>query len=130
MNFVFEMSAPPIESDQALFYFPSQLVYNTSVDSEGFPFDPNATVTRTTPDPVSVPCGIEFDDGQGGASSAGIINESRIKITVLDESYPSVQNALYVVIAGERYNYRFTEPPSGLFDVGVYVMHFVAENET
>jgi hypothetical protein len=35
-----------------------------------------------------------------------------------------------VVAHGDRYNYRRTEPPTGLFDVGLYVMHFTAQSET
>jgi hypothetical protein len=34
------------------------------------------------------------------------------------------------MIDGDRYNYRRTEPPRGLFDVGVYRVHVLAEDES
>ena len=60
----------------------------------------------------------------------GTVTASRITCTLLDQDYLLVKDTSYVVIAGEKYLYRRTEPPSGLFDVGLYVMHYRAENET
>jgi hypothetical protein len=130
IRFVFNMAASPATDEQVAFYFPSQLVYNKSVDTEDVPFDPAATVTSVPSAPVKVPCAVEYVDTEGNIGTFGIVTPSRIAITLLDEDYAKIKGATYVVIAGDRYNYRRTEPPSGLFDVGLYVLHFTAENET
>lgn len=130
IRFVFGMAAAPLAEEQAAFYFPSQLVYNRSVDTEDVPFDPAATVTSTPSLPVRVPCAIEYFDNDGVTGAFGIITPTRLAITLLDEDYAKVKGAVYVVVGGDRYNYRRTEPPAGLFDVGLYVLHFQAENET
>lgn len=129
LRFVYEMAAPVQDGEQAVFYFPSQLIYNRSVDAEDVPFDPSATVTNVPPTPVKVLCGIEYQDAEGQAIVFGTVTASRLVISLLDEEYVRVQGASYVVVGGERYNYRRTEVPNALFDVGFYLMHFVAENE-
>jgi hypothetical protein len=130
IRFVFGMAAAPLIEEQVAFYFPSQLVYNRSVDTEDVPFDPSATVTSTPSLPVRVPCAIEYFDNEGVSSAFGIITPSRLAITLLDEDYQKIKGATYVVTGGDRYNYRRTEPPAGLFDVGLYTLHFSAVDET
>jgi hypothetical protein len=130
IQFVFTMAASPVAEEQVAFYFPSQLVYNKSVDTEDVPFDPAATVTSTPTAPIKVPCALEYVDSEGSSGPFGVITPTRVTTTLLDEDYEQVKGATYIVIAGDRYNYRRTEPPSGLFDVGLYTMHFTAENET
>lgn len=129
IRFVYDMAAPPVDDEQATFYGPSTLVYTGSVDDEEVPFDPETTVVSTPATGVKVPCGIEYLDADGQAVVFGTVTPSKVKISLLDEEYAQVAGALYVVIGGEKYLYRRTEPPSGLFDVGIYTMHFVAENE-
>src|SRR3954451_15640230 len=128
IRFVMQMGAPPIDGEQATFYFPSQLVYNANTDQDDVPFDPNATVTRVTPTPVKVPCAVEYKDANGELTGLGVITPSKASITLLDEDYEKVKGCSYVALRGEKFTYRSTEFPTGLFDVGVYVMHFVAED--
>lgn len=128
IRFVMAMGAPPSEGEQATFYFPSQLVYNANTDAEDVPFDPNATVTRVIPPSVRVPCAVEYKDVNGELTDFGVITPSKASITLLDEDYAQVKGCAYVVLRGEKFAYRSTEYPTGLFDVGVYVMHFVAED--
>lgn len=129
IRFAFEMGAPVEIGDQATFFFPNQLVYNRPVDDEFTPFDPQATVTTVPPRPVKVLCGIEYQGAEGQAIVFGTVTASRLVITLLDEEYALVQGCSYVVVGGERYNYRRTEKPNGLFDVGLYLLHFQAEND-
>jgi hypothetical protein len=52
-------------------------------------------------------------------------------VTVLDVDYVTGQGAAPTSwYAGDRYDYRRTEPPSGMFEVGVYTMHFTSNSET
>lgn len=129
IRFVQDMAAPPLEAEQATFYAPATLVYAGSLDDDDVPFDPSTTVVRQPAVGVKVPCGIEYLDADGQALVFGTVTATKVKITLLDEEYTQVKNAAYVVIGGDKYLYRRTEPPSGLFDVGLYVMHFTAENE-
>lgn len=130
IRFVFDMAAPPIEGERAVFIFPTGLAYTAPVDGEDVPFDPDATVVRTPGRTVSnVPCGIEYQDEQGNEVVFGTITATRIVVTFLDQDYRKVAGCAFVAIAGDRYIYKRTEPPSGLFDVGIYRMHFQAEND-
>lgn len=132
IHFAMQMGAAPDEAEQVKFHFPSVLTYNTGAphDGLGVPFDPNATVTSTAPPAVHVDCAVEYFDKEDQPTSFGLMAPSRIAITLLDVDYVTVKDCSYVVVHGDRYDYRRTEPPGGLFDVGLYVMHFSAENET
>jgi hypothetical protein len=132
IHFAMHMGLPPDPSDQIKFYFaptvtnPGSLV----VDGANVPFDPDASLTATPVTPVQVDCAVEYFDAEGQPTSFGMLTPSRIAVTLLDVDYDQVDNATHVVIAGDRYNFRRTVPPQGLFDVGLFVMHFTAENET
>lgn len=130
IRFAYIMAASPDTDAQAAFYKPSELVYNVPTDDENVPFDPATTVQRVVPAPVRVPCGIQYVDAEGQDVPFGSLTASKVLCTLLDEDYKKVAGCAYVVIGGDRYNYQRTQPPSGLFDVGLYVMHFRAENET
>jgi hypothetical protein len=94
------------------------------------PFDPHATVTNVTPAPVKVDCAIEYFDAENQPTDFGLLAPTRISITMLDDAYEKVKGCAYVVIAGDRYDYRRTEPPVGLFDVGVWTMHFTSPSDS
>lgn len=126
---VYDMAAPPVSDEQATFFFPAQLVYNVGTDAEGTPFDPTATVTRTQPDPVKVPCALDFK-GATDTTDFGILAPAKVAITLLDDDYAQVEGFTYVVIRGEKYNFESVDPPSGLFDVGLYTVHVRAETQT
>ncbi len=129
IQFVFTMAAPPVGADQVKFYFASTLTYNTAhVDGIGVPFDPVSTVTRSQPAAVSVPCGIEYRDGRGDITVFGETVPATVHITLLDEDFAQVNGCAYIVLHGEKYKLIHVDPPSGLFDVGIYELTFEAEN--
>lgn len=133
IQFVYTMAAAPIPADQIKFYFPSTLVYTepggeTGVDGIGVPFDPQSTVVRTQAPPVTVPCGIEYLDKSGQTTVFGDVIPATVMVTLLDEDYVKVQGCAYIVLHGEKYKYVHTNPPSGLFDVGLFELEFAAEN--
>jgi hypothetical protein len=130
IKFAMQLGAAPEASEQVYFHFASTLVYNTPTDGANVAFDPAATVTNTTPAPVQVDCAVEYFDAENQPTSFGLLAPSRLAITLLDDDYDQVKDCSYVVIHGDRYDYRRTEPPGGLFDVGVYTMHFTARSET
>lgn len=124
------MGAPPAETDQALFVFPREVTNTTPADEGGIPFDPAATPTLAPPRAVRVPCAVEYDDVAGRVENIGVISPSILKITLLDEEYEQVKGFQYVVIAGDKYYYRLTEPPVGMDVVAVWTVHCVAEDDT
>ena len=128
--FAMTMGAAVDVGERATFHFPKTLVYNAPADGAQVPFDPAATVTASEPPAIQVNCAIDYFDAENQPTSFGLLSPSRLTITLLDEDYAKVKDSSYVVVHGDRYNYRRTEPPSGLFDVGIYTMHFTAQNET
>lgn len=124
------MGAAPDPANQVAFHFPSVLTFNAPADGADVPFDPAATVTSTAPPPVRVDCAVEYLDAENQPTPFGMLAATRLAITLLDVDYEQVKDASYVVVAGDRYNYRRTEAPAGLFDVGLFVMHFIAESES
>jgi hypothetical protein len=131
IHFAMQMGAAPDLDEQVTFHFASTLTYNVPADGAQVPFDPTATVTSApSAAPVRVPCAVEYFDAENQPTNFGLMAPSRLSITLLDEDYERVKASTYVVAHGDRYNYRRTEPPSGLFDVGLYTMHFTAVNET
>lgn len=130
IRFAMELGAPPDSAQQATFYFPNELVYVGESDDNDIPFDPDIPVTTSVPDPVQVPCAIQYFDDQGELTPFGTVTPARVEVTLLDEDYDEVAGASYVVIGGDKYVFRRVEPPSGLFDAGIYVMHFAAESES
>ena len=126
---VFTMGAAPLPADQIKFYFASTLVYEAGLDTIGVPFDPQRTVVRTPGRaPVTVACGIEYLDKSGQTTVFGDVVPATVMVTLLDEDYVQVEGCAYVVLHGEKYKYVHTNPPSGLFDVGLFTLEFQAEN--
>lgn len=133
IRLAFNMGAAPelndVDESQITFHFDSQLIYTGPVDGEGVPFDPDSTVTRIIPPPVRVPCGIEYGSSADDKTAFGMIQPSKVTISLLDEEYRLVKDAAYIVIGGEKFVYHHAEIPRGLFDVGIYTLIFNAEND-
>jgi hypothetical protein len=53
-----------------------------------------------------------------------------VVLTLLDQEYARVKGFSYVIIAGDRFFYRKTEPPVGLDVVAVWTVHCEAEDDT
>jgi hypothetical protein len=133
IHFVMAMGAPPIADEQATFYFPSVLMYQSPEGTDAaddIPLDPSIPVTRTTVPSVKVPCAVEYLDANGVVTDFGLVTPSKAVVTLLDDDYVKVKNCSYVMLNGEKFVYRHTEFPSGLFDVGLYTMHFVSEDQS
>ena len=133
IHFAMKMGAAPDVDEAVRFCFDGEVAYSTlnpSTDGALVPFDPAVTASAPSPDPVIVDCAVEYFDAENQPTNFGLMAPSRLSITLLDEDYEQIKDATHVIAHGDRYNYRRTEPPSGLFDVGLYTMHFTAVNET
>lgn len=124
LRLAMEIGLPPQGSDQPRFYFPTPVASSGSTDSSGTPLQWDAEPQRSDPPPpVSVPCGIEYGDALGDVAPA------RLTLTLLDEDYERVKGFAYVVVGGNRYHYKKTEPPMGLVSVGVWTVHVSTDDE-
>jgi hypothetical protein len=133
IHLAMEMGAPPDAENQATFTFPSQLVYDSeegAVDATGVPFDAEIPVrNRPRPSVTGVPCAVEYFDERGQATNFGSIHATRVLVTLLDEDFRKVEGCNAVILGGDKYLFRRMEPPSGLFDVGLFQLWFHAEDE-
>lgn len=98
--------------------------------ADGNSFSPDGAVARRRPDPIHVPCGITYFDRQGEITNIGVVTPTRIALDLLDEHWDQVSTFEFVSIAGDKYVRGRVEPPTGLFDVGIYTVHCNAETET
>jgi hypothetical protein len=123
-----EFGEPTRTSDKATFF---TLVSEVAVerDDDGIPFDSTYRRTRV-PRSMQVPVAIEFIDKADQSESFGYIQSTRVKLTLLDPDYQKVKGFNYVVIGGDKYNYRITEPPVALGAIDVWTVHVVAEDES
>lgn len=132
IHFAMKMGAPADPEAQVTFYFDADATTSAvSMDSRRVPFDPDADVNPGTGrQPLRVDCAVEYFDAEGQPTGFGLLTPSRLAITLLDVDYEQVVGTSYVVVHGDRYDFRRTEPPVGLFDAGIFTMHFTAQNET
>lgn len=129
IRFAMNMGAPPVVGDQVKFYFAPTSTTSASKDDTGLPFNPAVAPTVTTPTPVSVPCSVEFARQEGEHDRIGYVVPSRLRVMLLDADFDLVEGCAYLVYGGDRYDFRYEEPPTGLFDVGIHVLIFVARGE-
>lgn len=118
------MGLPVPVEERPTFYFPQTVTYppDTILDSEGKPIDPRVKPTRSSSDPLQVPCAVEFStDTTNDTGLAGTLWETRAVLTLLDIHYVQVQAAIEVNLAARRYLIQeMTEV--GLGPVTVYTL--------
>jgi hypothetical protein len=130
LRLAMQVGLPVAQGDQPTFYMPiSDVTPTEAVDSEGVPFDPNYRPAKTSRVTLQVPCAIEYKDSEGTLENFGAIVPARVTLTLLDQDYLKVKGFEFVVIGGNRYNYRRTEAPLGLVTVGVYTVHCTSDDE-
>jgi hypothetical protein len=131
-----QVGLPPEEEDQPTFYWPTIMVTDDAKDSaESVPFDPASRPTRPAVNHVRVPCAVEYFDGSGKVISFGVIQASRVVLTLLQPEYDQVNDSQlgmfqYVVIGADRYFYAKERPPLGLVTLGIHQIECTAEDDT
>lgn len=122
---------PSVAEERPIFVFADTSTTTASADDEGVPYD-----TTLSPDVVAgvrlagITCAVEQLDAAGQVVEMGIINPTKIKITMLDEQYRQTAGFWFVEIAGDRYFYRRTEPPVSMVTATIWVVHATAEDDT
>ena len=123
-----EFGAPTRGEDKATFYKVVTTTGEEPRDEDYVPFDP-AVERSVKPTPIVVPCAVEYVDKADQVETFGAVTSSRVKVTLLDDDYQKVKGFSYVVIGGDKYNYRLTEPVIALGSIDVWTVHVVAEDE-
>lgn len=143
ITFAMNMGLPQDTSERATFHFkPDGLTYiDTSLatpaevqdprlDQNGNPLNPAIRVERSRPDPVQVPVAVEFSTAGLDERPVGSFKPTKVSVTVLDQHWPQVKDAIEVELGGDRYVISYTQPPVGLFEVTIYTMECFARSET
>lgn len=129
IHLAMSIGAPADEEDRATFHFAPVVTNTDPADDENVPFNIDATPVVNTPATKTVPCAIQYVDAEGKVENFGIIVPAKVVLTFLEEDYLQIVGFDWVAIAGNRYYYRKTAPPVGMFTVGVWEVHCVAEDE-
>lgn len=114
--------------DKATFYKVSESATTEPVDQEGLPFDPDIHRTSTAV-PILVPCAIEYFDRTEQADTFGVLQPTKIRLTLLDPDYQQIKGFNYVVAGGDKYYYANTEPTIALGSIDVWIIHCTAQDE-
>lgn len=129
LRFAMEFGLPSEAVDQPTFFMPVVSTTSDEVDAEGVPYDPGATLTTGTAVRKRVDCAVEYIDGEGKIETFGILNPSKIKLTLLDEEFAQIDGFYYVVIKGQKYYYQRSEPPIALGTVDVHTIYCRSSDE-
>lgn len=127
IRFAWTMAEPINSQDQISFFFPTVKTYDKTVDQSGVPFDPTATFTSSTPDPISLTVGVKYKDGSNVTTPFDDASPRTIDVTMFDDDYAQIQGCEGAILGGVRYILQSTAAPSGLFNVGIYTLSFASE---
>lgn len=126
------MGLPGTTADRATFQWTSRSTY-TRQDLDHNPYSWVAPpVTTTSHADVLIPVAWEFSARPTSSqqTDVGEFDATRVVITILDVDYALIVGADKVLLGGNAYEISFVAPPVGLFDVTVYTMYAVAEDES
>lgn len=132
IHFAMQLGLPQATKDRPTFYFRTTKTFpvGTVTDTEGVPLDPRIAATVTAPDPVQVPCAVEFSaDRSDNESLVGTFRDTKVTLTLLDVDFAKVKDAIEVGIGQVRYNIGFLAPPIGLGQATVYQLHCFPKGE-
>lgn len=136
IHFAMNMGLPNSVSERATFVWDTEQTFDTA-DSSGKPFIWDDTpASETVFSDVQIPVGVEVLSKGGDTmdTRVGQFDVTRVRLVVLDEDYPSLtQNGVMankVRFDDATYDIQFVEPPVGLFDVTVYLIHAQAIDES
>lgn len=131
LQFAMKMGSPNKVWDKATFYFRQTRVWvdasgavveNPRLDQDGNPFDPNLHAELTGRDPeVLDHVAVDFQLARPEELEVGSFRPTRVEITILDEDWEKIEEAIEVtLVGGDRYYISYEKPVTGLFDMDVH----------
>lgn len=129
LHIAMDFGEPNVTTDKPTFFMPRSSTAPGNKDQHGVPFNPDNKRTFSALVKKTVPCAVEYTNAQGKVENFGLINPSKVQITLLDPDYQRIRGCEFVTIGGQKFLYRKTEPPIALGSIDVWVLHFTAEDE-
>lgn len=96
-------------------------------DEDGIPFNPTAVPQRTKRS-RTVACAVEFFPAGDRTERFGVVQSSRVELTILDPEFQQVKDFEYVVWGGDKY-IRRSGTVDGLGSIDVHTVLCIAEDE-
>lgn len=133
ITFVMNMGMPDDASEKATFQWKPVKDFAVADPAEN-PYDwTQSPVTSSTHADVIVPVAVEFTGNVSGITTGNAMGDFEnpyTVITILDTYHDQIIGANVVLMGGNTYDVKYTEPPIGLFDVTVYRIHLQAADES
>lgn len=130
LHIAMDFGSPNNVADKTTFYMPRTSTASGNVDSHGVPFNASNRRTFSPLIKIVVPCAVEFQDARGKIETFGIINPSKVILTLLDPDYQKIKGFEYITIGGQKFLYRKTEPPIALGSLDIWNVHCTSEDES
>lgn len=132
VRFAMTMGSPTLTADKATFRFRKTRTFptGTRLDQEGNPLDPTVAATTVEPTPVVMDnVAVEFQTADPQELPVGNFRPTKAVLTLLDEEWATVSDAIEVELGGDTYMIGYVHPPLGMFDVTVIQLSCFGINE-
>lgn len=133
ITFVMTMGLPDTTNERATFQWRPEKDFAIADPTEN-PYSWDASpITSETHADVQIPVAVEFSGNVSGVTDTNMVGNFEnpyAVLTILDTYHGEVEGANTVLLGGNTYVIRYTEPPIGLFDVTVYRLHLQAIDES
>lgn len=142
LHFAMEMGSPNRVRDKATFYFRQTSVWvdedgivveNPRLDQDGNPFRPDLHSEPLGRAPVTLDrVAVDFGMAKPEELEVGSFRPTRVEITILDEEWSQIHEAIQVsLVRGDRYYISYEKPVVGLFDIDVHeLVCYALESKT
>lgn len=126
-----EMGMPADAGKQATFVFSAQNEFDVQ-DPAGNPYNFTALAASSVPERrVVIPIAVEFVSRASLSDGTpwGEIETPKAIVTVLDQHFPEVDGADFILMDGAEYHIDYVAPPIGLFSVTIFQIYCSARDE-
>lgn len=131
LHFAMVMGSPNRQEDKATFYFKQTSVWKDEddvvvldprLDQDGNPFRSDLHLELEGREPVTLDrVAVDFGMAKPEELEVGSFRPTRVEITILDEQWSEISDAVQVsLVNGDRYYISYEKPVIGLFDIDVH----------
>lgn len=121
-----DMAMPDDEALRPTFRFKAAKTFARG-DRGGRPLSLTATpISQKAEKEIQVPCLVTFGNATEDETPMTQFNTAEASIMLFDREYQQVKEADDVLLGGARYEIRFVEPPTSLFDSHLWTMHVIS----
>lgn len=128
-----QMGMPNAIKERATFIWKDEAAYAVS-DFGGDPLDFNSPTTSGDEikkgKQLQVECAYETVSRVGTFTPIGDFENPTARIYLADDAYAQVKTAWKVILGGNTYSIKYTEPPVSLFAFTLYTIYAQADDES